>query len=41
MSVKKFSFLACLKVTEIFLGVDGLAVSTVSSIRSSCIEIEL
>ena len=36
-----FSFLAYLKVTENFLGVDGLAVSTVSNLSSSCIEIEL
>ena len=36
-----FSFLPFLKVAEKFMGVDGLAVSTVSSLSSSCIEIEL
>ena len=40
-----FSFLACLEVAEKFVlgvgGGGGLAVSTVSNLNSSCIELEL
>ena len=42
MSVPNFPFLACLEVAENFMGVGcELAVTTMSSLNPSCIELEL